>query len=53
MVAPDGADIRLLLELEGGGAALFELASGEISIPVAHHTVEEIWYIIGRRGERI
>lgn len=53
MVAPDGADERLLLELEGGGAALFELASGEISIPVAHHTVEEIWYIIGGRGERI
>lgn len=50
-VAPDGADVRMLLELERGGAALFELASGDTSIPVAHHTVEEIWYIIGGRGE--
>jgi mannose-6-phosphate isomerase-like protein (cupin superfamily) len=50
-VAPDGSDVRLLLELKGGGFALFELASGETTIAVAHRTVEEIWYVIGGRGE--
>jgi mannose-6-phosphate isomerase-like protein (cupin superfamily) len=50
-VAPDGSDVRVLLQLEGGGVAHFELASGETSIAVAHRTVEEIWYIIGGRGE--
>lgn len=50
-VTPDGSDVRALLQLKGGGVAHFELASGETSIAVAHHTVEEIWYIIGGRGE--
>ena len=50
-VTPDGSDVRALLQLKGGGVAHFELASGETSIPVAHRTVEEIWYIIGGRGE--
>jgi mannose-6-phosphate isomerase-like protein (cupin superfamily) len=50
-VALDGADVRLLLQLKGGAAAHFELASGETSVAVAHHTVDEIWYIIGGRGE--
>ena len=50
-VALDGSDVRLLLQLKGGGAAHFELASGETSIAVAHRTVDEIWHIIGGRGE--
>jgi mannose-6-phosphate isomerase-like protein (cupin superfamily) len=41
----------LLLQLKGGSFAHFERASGEPSIAVAHHTVDEIWYIIGGRGE--
>ena len=40
-----------LLELRGGGMAHFELAPGEISIPVAHRTVEEIWFFLSGRGE--
>jgi mannose-6-phosphate isomerase-like protein (cupin superfamily) len=50
-VAPDGSDVRILLELEGGGMAHFELAPGLISKAVAHRTVEEIWFFIGGRGE--
>jgi mannose-6-phosphate isomerase-like protein (cupin superfamily) len=31
--------------------AHFELASGEISTPIAHRTIDEIWYFIGGRGD--
>jgi mannose-6-phosphate isomerase-like protein (cupin superfamily) len=41
----------MLLQLKGGSLAHFERAPGETSIPVAHRTVDEIWYIIGGRGE--
>jgi mannose-6-phosphate isomerase-like protein (cupin superfamily) len=50
-VAPDGSDVRMLLGLSAGGLAHFELGAGETSIPVAHRTVEEIWYFIAGRGE--
>jgi mannose-6-phosphate isomerase-like protein (cupin superfamily) len=51
VVAPDGADVRILLGLAGGGMAHFELAPGETSTAVAHRTVEEIWYFLAGRGE--
>jgi mannose-6-phosphate isomerase-like protein (cupin superfamily) len=49
-VAPDGSDVRVLLGLEGGGMAHFELAPGEVSRAVTHRTVEEIWFFLGGRG---
>jgi mannose-6-phosphate isomerase-like protein (cupin superfamily) len=50
-IAPDGSDVRVLLSLSGGSVAHFALAAGEISVPVAHHTVEEIWFFVQGRGE--
>ena len=50
-VAPDGADVRVLLGLRGGGMAHFALGSGETSIAVRHRTVDEIWYFLSGRGE--
>jgi mannose-6-phosphate isomerase-like protein (cupin superfamily) len=50
-VAPDGSDVRVLLQLKGGGLAHFELGPGEVSTAVAHRTVEEIWFFLGGRGE--
>lgn len=50
-VAPDGSDVRLLLGLEGGTMAHFELAPGNTSTAVTHKTVEEIWYFLSGRGE--
>jgi len=50
-IALDGWDVRALLGLEGGGMAHFELAPGQTSVAVAHHTVEEIWYFVRGRGE--
>jgi mannose-6-phosphate isomerase-like protein (cupin superfamily) len=50
-LAPDGSEVRILLGLERGNMAHFELAPGETSTAVAHRTVEEIWYVLGGEGE--
>jgi mannose-6-phosphate isomerase-like protein (cupin superfamily) len=51
VVAPDGSDVRVLLRLDRGSMAHFELAAGQTSQAVAHRTVEEIWYVVRGRGE--
>lgn len=51
-VAPDGSDVRILLSITNkGGMAHFELAPNQVSVAVAHHTVDEIWYFLNGRGE--
>jgi mannose-6-phosphate isomerase-like protein (cupin superfamily)/predicted nucleic acid-binding Zn-ribbon protein len=50
-VAPDGTDVRTLLQVSGGSFAHFELGPGKISNAVTHRTVEEIWYFLSGRGE--
>ncbi len=50
-VAPDGSDVRVLFGLENGGMAHFELAPSQTSKAVRHKTVEEIWLVLGGRGE--
>ena len=50
-VAPDGSDVRILLALEGGSMAHFELSSGQTSTAVTHRTVEEIWFVLSGSGE--
>jgi mannose-6-phosphate isomerase-like protein (cupin superfamily) len=50
-VAPDGADVRVLLGLRGGGMAHFVLGPGKTSAAVRHGTVDEIWYFLSGRGE--
>jgi mannose-6-phosphate isomerase-like protein (cupin superfamily) len=49
--APDGADVRVLPRLAGGSMAHFALGPGRVSRAVTHRTVEEIWYVLGGRGE--
>ncbi|HUX25499.1 MAG TPA: cupin domain-containing protein [Burkholderiales bacterium] len=51
VVAPDGADVRILLGLAAGGMAHFELAPGQTAAAVMHRTVEEIWFVFSGRGE--
>jgi mannose-6-phosphate isomerase-like protein (cupin superfamily) len=51
IVAPDGSDVRVLLQRSGGSMAHFELAAGRASKAVAHRTVEEIWFFLEGRGE--
>ena len=50
-IAPDGSDVRILLGLQAGGMAHFELTPGQTSTAVTHKTVEEIWYILSGQGE--
>ena len=45
VIAPDGSDVRVLLQLGQGSMAHFELGAGQVSRPVAHHSVDEIWYV--------
>jgi hypothetical protein len=51
VVAPDGSDVRVLLQLGCGGMAHFELGAGRVSRAVAHHSVDEIWYILRGQGQ--
>jgi mannose-6-phosphate isomerase-like protein (cupin superfamily) len=50
-VAPDGSDVRVLLQLTGGSMAHFELAPRQTSTAVTHQTVDEIWFVLAGRGE--
>jgi mannose-6-phosphate isomerase-like protein (cupin superfamily) len=51
-IAPDGSDVRVLLDIPGrGGLAHFELGPEEVSVAVRHQTVAEIWYFLSGRGE--
>ena len=49
--APDGNEVRLLAALKGGSFAHFTLGPQGVSAPVAHRTVEEIWYVVAGSGE--
>ncbi len=51
VLAPDGSDVRVLLQVRGGSLAHFELAGGETSLAVRHRSVEEIWYFLRGKGE--
>ena len=48
--APDGTAVRLLLSLQRGSLAHFELPAGAVSHAVTHRTVEELWYVVAGRG---
>ena len=50
-VAPDGSNVRVLLDLARGGVAHFELEPGQTSRAVIHRTVEEIWYFLSGQGQ--
>jgi mannose-6-phosphate isomerase-like protein (cupin superfamily) len=50
-LAPDGSEIRLGPVLPGGSMVHCTLAGGRTSLAVRHRTVEEIWYVVGGRGQ--
>jgi mannose-6-phosphate isomerase-like protein (cupin superfamily) len=49
-LAPDGSEIRLLAATERGSSVHCTLPLGMVSLAVAHHNVEEIWYFLQGRG---
>jgi len=50
VTAPDGSDVRILLQTARGSMAHFSLAPRQVSKAVAHKTIEEIWYFLRGRG---
>ena len=52
--APDGSEIRLLIDARhaASGSSLVEvtLPAGQVSRPVKHRTVEEVWYVLAGNG---
>lgn len=50
VTAPDGSQVRILLELKRGSMAHFALEPRQVSKAVSHKTIEEIWYFVRGRG---
>src|SRR5690606_28199731 len=50
-LAPDGAEVRLLVDLPRGSMAHFTLATGKVSRAIRHRTIEELWYVVSGKGE--
>lgn len=55
VIAPDGSEIRLLIDQRHSAvsASMVEvtLPAGQVSRPVYHRTVEEVWYILQGSGQ--
>ena len=50
-LAPDGSEIRLLSSASRGSMVHCTLNPGEVSLPVAHRTVDEVWYFLEGTGQ--
>ena len=55
VTAPDGSEIRLLIDqrhaAEGASMVEVTLPAGQVSRPVYHRTVEEVWYVLQGAGQ--
>jgi mannose-6-phosphate isomerase-like protein (cupin superfamily) len=51
VLAPDGSEIRPLVTVAGGSLVHCTLRPGEVTRPVQHRTVEEVWYCVAGEGE--
>jgi len=50
-LAPDGSEIRSLVEIQAAGIAHCQLAPGLTSTAVHHRTVSETWFVLDGAGE--
>jgi mannose-6-phosphate isomerase-like protein (cupin superfamily) len=50
VTAPDGSEVRILCATARGSMISFTLPPGAVAKPVAHQTVEEIWYVVAGVG---
>ena len=50
VTAPDGSKVRILCATPRGSMISFTLQPGVVSEPIAHRTVEEIWYVVAGQG---
>ena len=49
-MAPDGSEVRVLCRAARGSMAHFLLPGGQVSLAVAHRSIEEVWYFLAGRG---
>ena len=50
-LAPDSSEIRLLSVTDRGSMVHCTLHPGQVSVAVAHRTVEEVWYFLEGTGQ--
>jgi len=50
VTAPDGSEVRLLCQSGRGSMAHFTLQPGEVTLAVAHRTIEELWFVVTGSG---
>lgn len=51
VLAPDGSEVRPLLDMRHGGLGHCTLRPNGVSQAVCHRTIEEIWYFIRGEGQ--
>jgi len=51
VLAPDGSEIRLLVQVRGGSMVHCTLRPGQVTRAVRHRSVDEVWYCIGGAGQ--
>src|SRR5260370_39349050 len=49
--APDGSEIRLLVQVRGASMVHCTLRPGEVTQAVRHRTVEEVWFCVAGAGQ--
>lgn len=50
-IAPDGSQIRRLVRTARASLVHVSLAPAQVSRPVRHRSVEELWYVVAGQGE--
>jgi mannose-6-phosphate isomerase-like protein (cupin superfamily) len=51
LLAPDGSEIRLLVQVAAGSMVHCTLQPGAVTQAVEHRTVEEVWYCLSGTGQ--
>ena len=49
--APDGSEIRLLVQVRSGSMVYCTLQPGQVTRPVQHRSVEEVWLCVAGAGQ--
>ena len=51
VLAPDGSEIRLLVQVGGGSMVHCTLHPGQVTRALRHRTVEEVWFCVSGSGQ--
>jgi mannose-6-phosphate isomerase-like protein (cupin superfamily) len=51
VLAPDGSEIRALVQVPGGSMVHCTLRPGQVTRAVQHRTVEEVWFCLAGTGQ--